>query len=196
MRPKLGRELCHHPTRSWYETHMPTDPAVQPEMAYAVHTHTCTYLLDDAGVCRWIVAARGAVPSHIQRCIGAQFVACLDLAHEGGLIGELCAGARALFVGRGADHMLLLRTGEILSVDDRRDPQGVLHHSPARPGAPFDGAEPRGSEAAARQYGQRAGLPYQAQPPPRFGVVRREGEEQTITIPTRGHGAGSGFGFF
>ena len=59
------------------------------EMAYAVHTATCSYLLDEGGVCRWIVSQQGVVPAHVRQCIGAQFVACLDLTVEGGLAGPL-----------------------------------------------------------------------------------------------------------
>jgi hypothetical protein len=134
-------------------------------MAYAVHTRTCTYLLDDDGVCRWIVSQQGVVPGHVRQCVGAQFVACLDLSVEGGLSGELRQGARALFVRHADDNMVLLRTGDITRVDDRRqgtDPQPALAAAVAAPSADFR-------------------LPYRAKPPS-FGVVRHTGEEQTITV--------------
>ena len=142
------------------------------EMAYAVHTQACTYLLDEDGVCRWIVSQQGVVPAHVRQCIGAQFVACLDLQVEGGLVGELVVGARALFVRHTGDQMVLLRTGDVHHVDDRRADQPEVAPPPAAIQAPRV------------QYGKAAGLPYRAKPPS-FGVVRRHGEEQTITISNR-----------
>ena len=94
-----------------------------PEVAYAVHTRTCTYLLDHVGVCHWIISPTGMIPVDIRQCIGAQFVACLDLTQEGGLAGEILIGAAALFVKRDADtgRQLLLRTGMIFQVETRPD---------------------------------------------------------------------------
>ncbi len=153
---------------------MPPPPS-DSEMAYAVHTRTCTYLLDVGGVCRWIVSPQGGVPPHIRQCIGAQFVACLDLNVDGGLSGELRVGGRALFVRSADDKMVLLRTGAIQRVDDRR-------------AAPDEGEPDATPPPAAvqtglvEQYGKRGGMPYRAKPPPRFGVVRIAGDEQTITV--------------
>jgi len=141
------------------------------EMAYAVNTRTCTYLLDEDGVCRWIVSPEGVVPPHVRKCIGAQFVACLDLGVEGGLVGELRSGARALFVQNAEDHMVLLRTGEIQRIDDRRQPAS-------------EQPPPAAVHQSLEQYGKRRGLPYCAQPPT-FGIVRHSGEEQTITVNRR-----------
>lgn len=61
------------------------------------------------------------VPADIRQCIGAQFVACLDLTQEGGLAGELLLGAAALFVKHDADtgRSQLLRTGMIFQVETR-----------------------------------------------------------------------------
>lgn len=205
------------------------------EMAYAVHTSTCTYLLDEDGVCRWIVSQQGVVPAHVRQCIGAQFVACLDLSVHGGLIGDLKPGARALFVRSEADRMVLLRTGLIRHVDDRRTPRHeqvirepfpLAEPEPARVSEPRDtrvgrdspvrhqtewsqpvvttlegpsgsskwkqpGAQPTYDDEPPviqpRQYGKQAGLPYRAKPP-RFGIVRRTGEEQTITVARSSRG--------
>lgn len=162
-------------------------PADRYEMAYAVHTETCTYLLDDDGVCRWIVSQRGGVPKHVQQCIGAQFVACLDMTVIGGLLGTLSIGARALFVKNTGSQMILLRTGRIEHVDDRRaasdDRMGARadegwDHGPPEPPLPPPGGFSRRYEGQA--YGKRAGMP--TEPPPRFGVVEHTGEEATVTV--------------
>jgi hypothetical protein len=93
------------------------------DIAYAVHTRTCSFMLDGEGVCRWILSSTGMVPADIRQCIGAQFVACLDLTLEGGLAGELLLGAAALFVKRdlASGKQLLLRTGMIFQVEARPD---------------------------------------------------------------------------
>jgi hypothetical protein len=148
------------------------------EMAYAVHTATCTYLLDEDGICKWIVAQQGIVPQHVRQCIGAQFVACVDVTVEGGLVGQLRPGARALFVQNAGDRMIMMRTGPIQHVDDRRV-------------AAFDENTPPPPAAALRapahgQYGKPPapipGIPRTLRVPPSFGVVEYHGEEQTITI--------------
>jgi hypothetical protein len=149
---------------------MTAPPRAGSDMAYAVHTHTCTYLLDEDGICCWIVSQRGLVPPHVRPCIGAQFVACLDLAEEGGLVGELRIGARALFVQYFEDRMVLLRTGPIQAVDDRR---ATPERGPPRP----VGADP----TVVSQYGKRSGIPY-PNPPPRFGRVKDHGEERSVTV--------------
>jgi hypothetical protein len=86
-----------------------------PDMTYAVHTAACTYLLDDDGVCRAITIT--PPPPGSERCIGAQFVACLDMRTEGGLVGELRAGAAALFAASHEGRFVLLRTQPIARVE-------------------------------------------------------------------------------
>lgn len=89
------------------------------EVAYAVHTRSCSYLLDEGGVCRWIISPTGMVPPEVRRCVGAQFVACLHSQHPGFLVGELLLSANALFVKLDEDsgRMMLLRTGVIEDVE-------------------------------------------------------------------------------
>jgi hypothetical protein len=88
-------------------------------MTYAVHTATCSYLLDEDGICRWALAPGGPAPPAAERCVGAQFVACLDLHSEGGLVGELRIGGSALFVRREGGRFVLLRTLPIVNVEIR-----------------------------------------------------------------------------
>lgn len=150
----------------------------RPEMDYAVHTRTCTYLLDDGGVCRWVMSRQGAVPDHVQRCIGAQFVACLDVETPGGLLGDLRVGSHALFVHHEGTHMVLLRTGIIERVDDRGRQELPTQPPPAMPQR----------EVPRSQYGKSAGVPLR--PPPSFGEVHLAGDEATVTVslptaPTR-----------
>src|SRR5689334_13246091 len=89
------------------------------DMAYAVHTRTCIYLLDDEGVCRWTLTPNGVPAPTAERCVGAQFVACLDLRVEGGLVGELMIGAAALFARVENGRFVLLRTPMIEYVEFR-----------------------------------------------------------------------------
>lgn len=93
-----------------------------PEMTYAVHTMTCTYLLDDDGVCRWTLSPSGLAAPGTDRCVGAQFVACLDLSAPGGLVGELVVGGAALFARSENGRLVLLRTPTIERVEYRPGP--------------------------------------------------------------------------
>ena len=65
------------------------------EIAYTAHTETCTLLLDAEGICRSVLAASNApslrigrpkrIPASAEKCIGAQYVATLDLRDPGGM---------------------------------------------------------------------------------------------------------------
>lgn len=101
-------------------------------VAYAVHTRSCTFLLDRDGLCHWIVARHGGVPPDIRGCVGAQFVASLHPELDGLLAGELLLGAAALFVKHDPESgkLVLIRTGEIVHVEDRA---AARPSSPPRP---------------------------------------------------------------
>ena len=90
-------------------------------MAYAVHTRSCTYLLDDDGICRWTLAPTGVQVPGAERYLGAQFVACLDVREIGGLVGELRNGAAALFARSENGRLVLLRTPAIEFVEHRAE---------------------------------------------------------------------------
>ena len=90
-------------------------------MAYAVHTRSCTYLLDDDGICRWTLAPTGVPVLGADRFLGAQFMACLDVREPGGLVGELRVGAAALFARSEDGRLVLLRTPQIEYVEHRAD---------------------------------------------------------------------------
>lgn len=110
------------------------------ELAYAVHTRTCTYLLDEDGFCRWILSPVGTLPSDARQCEGAQFVACVDPEAPGGLVGELRVGASALFARESDEgRLVLLRTGRIAHVELRGGqamPAATALHQPAPEPAP------------------------------------------------------------
>jgi hypothetical protein len=90
-----------------------------PETVYAVQTRTCTYLLDEEGICQRALSATAVQTTDAARCVGAQFVACLDLAAAGGLVGELRIGAAVLFARSENGRLVLLRTGPIEKVEHR-----------------------------------------------------------------------------
>ncbi|MBI5531302.1 MAG: hypothetical protein HY898_01205 [Deltaproteobacteria bacterium] len=93
------------------------------DFAYAVHTDDCTYLLDDTGICIWVLSANPSMASRLESCVGAQFVACLDERVKGFIVGELTEGASALLVATSKEtgRAQLLRTGIIRRVQ-YRDP--------------------------------------------------------------------------
>ncbi|MFO0762868.1 MAG: hypothetical protein U0359_40900 [Byssovorax sp.] len=137
-------------------------------MAYAVHTRTCTYLLDEEGICRWTLAPSGTAAPGTDRCVGAQFVASLDLTEAGGLVGELRIGAAALFARVEGGRFVLLRTLPIEHVEFRN---GAVDEPPA--------PEPR-KVAAALQHGALMEPPL---PQPSFPHIDRP------AMPARTHEA-------
>jgi len=102
------------------------------DVTYAVHTAACTYLLDEEGVCRWVMSSTGTIPPDGQQCVGAQFVACLDLRVAGGLVGELLIGASILFVrvDEESGRHVLMRTGVIENVEFRRPVGPIAREAP------------------------------------------------------------------
>jgi hypothetical protein len=85
-------------------------------IAYAAHTESCTFLLDEEGICRQVIrraAGMHRVPGEdsVGRCIGAQYVASIDAATTGGLVAMPKVGAPLLFAYVGADgRIALVRT--------------------------------------------------------------------------------------
>src|SRR5438876_2142741 len=102
-----------------------------PDIAYAAHTESCTFMLDSVGICRFVVAAptgnapapvawnghfaSGALPAHAERCIGAQYVASLAPGVKGGLLEMPELGAPLLFARIEANgRIALVRTGPLV----------------------------------------------------------------------------------
>jgi hypothetical protein len=78
------------------------------DIAYTAHTETCTLLLDAEGICRSVLAVSSRVasnggarptriPSSAEKCVGAQYVATLDLKAPGGMAAMPQVGAQMLF---------------------------------------------------------------------------------------------------
>lgn len=97
------------------------------EIVYAAHTSTCTFLLDAEGICRRVVLAptvdgkRRDNPRTASRCVGAQYVASLDLRALGGLVERPRIGAAMLFArtdSRG--RVSLVRTGLVTRFETKR----------------------------------------------------------------------------
>jgi hypothetical protein len=87
------------------------------EIAYTAHTETCTLLLDAEGVCRSVLAVStggrsdgrpARIPSSAEKCIGAQYVACLDLREAGGMASLPKPGAQMLFARTEANGRITL----------------------------------------------------------------------------------------
>ncbi|MEP7121028.1 MAG: hypothetical protein ABJE95_08970 [Byssovorax sp.] len=106
------------------------------DMAYAVHTRSCTYLLDDDGICRWTLAPTGVPVPGADRYLGAQFVACLDVREIGGLVGELRIGAAGLFARSENGRLVLLRTPAIEHVEHRPDAADFVEPEASLPAIP------------------------------------------------------------
>lgn len=96
-----------------------------PEILYAAHTATCTFLLDADGVCRKVTIdpnnKRRDVSRTASRCVGAQYVASLDGGVPGCLVEMPRKGAALLFARvdeRG--RVTLVRSGIVTGFETRR----------------------------------------------------------------------------
>ena len=156
------------------------------DFAYAVHTDVCTYLLDESGVCLWVLSPNPATARIVEACVGAQFVACSDSRVPGGLIGELIQGAGALFVTISKDtgRPILLRTGPIRRVQVRN----AGDNAPAAPRLEVIADEdlidpPTITKPTAPRPRKKSDS---VRPPNMRGAVRRktEPEEVSITLQT------------
>jgi hypothetical protein len=93
------------------------------EILYSATTDTATFLLDADGVCRWVTAAgpvakdgswRGKEAA--EHCVGAQYVASIDMRVAGGLVDLPRVGAHLVFAARDPQtgRIALLRTGPLV----------------------------------------------------------------------------------
>ena len=93
-------------------------------VAYAATTEGCTFLLDEDGVCRRVLLRHerrtdatlgGRTRSQAaRRCIGAQYVAAIDVRVEGGLVPMPRLGTPMLFAYTDDDGRLaVVRTGPL-----------------------------------------------------------------------------------
>ena len=79
---------------------------------------------------------RSLAPPGADRCVGAQFLACLDLRAEGGLVGDMRVGGAALFVRAEGSRMVMLRTLPIERVEVREVVEDA--HTEPFPTFPFN----------------------------------------------------------
>jgi len=97
-------------------------------IAYAATTMACTFLLDADGVCRRVLMTRdrradatlgGRTRAQAaKQCIGAQYVAAIDVQVEGGLVPMPRVGSPMLFAYTGADGRLaVVRTGPLVKFE-------------------------------------------------------------------------------
>ena len=93
------------------------------ELAYEAFTETCTFGLDEAGVCVRVTALPGASKAMLAiagRCLGAQYVASLDAAVEG-LLSQLPKPGTRLLFARTEDtgRIVLVRSGPLQRFEAR-----------------------------------------------------------------------------
>jgi hypothetical protein len=94
-------------------------------VAYAATTEGCTFLLDEDGICRRVLLRHGRRAADAtlggrtrtqaaRRCIGAQYVAAIDVRVEGGLVPMPRLGTPMLFAYTDDDGRLaVVRTGPL-----------------------------------------------------------------------------------
>jgi hypothetical protein len=91
-------------------------------LVYAAITESCTFRLDERGVCREISASADVSEAALaiaNRCIGAQYVASLDASIEGLLAPLPKEGTRLLFARTEDDgRIVLVRSGPLVRFDE------------------------------------------------------------------------------
>jgi len=145
-------------------------------IVYAAHTDACTFYLDDDGICRRVLKKRTKTASEekSERCLGAQYVASLDVSTEGGLIPLPRVGVPMLFayVGDGG-RIALVRTGAVVRFERLFSPEEIPDDRPSqretRPTLP--GSEPQMHDDL------RDDTPPQTERRPDSGVRPRPDEE-------------------
>lgn len=122
----------------------------QPEIAYAAHTATCTFLLDEDGICRRVVTRNknGKESRVARRCLGAQYVASLDLRTENGLVEMPTIGAALLFARIDGGRVALVKTAPLERFDTVDE---VPQPRPSAPELNLDVYEDERLEARTRQ---------------------------------------------
>jgi hypothetical protein len=113
--------------------------------AYAAHTHACTFLLDDGGICRRVLLHQKRLTLRsseghpgdddetraARRCIGAQYVASLDVRTEGGLVPMPRVGSPMLFAVVGDDgRVAIVRSGALVRFDSLEEPDSGVRSLP------------------------------------------------------------------
>jgi hypothetical protein len=101
-------------------------------VVYAAHTQTAVLFLDEKGICQRV---RGGVTAEVEKLVGAQFVASLDVSAPGALVGEPRPGVPMLFahVDTGG-RISILRTAplvrfeELAAVTTGSTASGVVEH--------------------------------------------------------------------
>jgi hypothetical protein len=91
-------------------------------ITHAAQTESVTFLLDETGICFAAVATPSAPPESFataresaERCIGAQYVASVDITAPGGLVAMPREGTPLVFAAiDGEGRVALVRTGPLL----------------------------------------------------------------------------------
>lgn len=85
-------------------------------VVYAAHTQTAVLFLDEKGICQRV---RGGVTGEVEKLIGAQFVASLDVSAPGALVGEPREGVPMLFAAVDTGGRIsLLRTAPLVRFEE------------------------------------------------------------------------------
>jgi hypothetical protein len=112
-------------------------------IAYVAHTDRATFLLDAEGICQHVIPA--ALPPHprpgdirekeaAERCLGAQYVASIDVREKGGLVDLPRAGVPLLFaIADARGRISVIRTAPLMKFEVRPQmPSGFAPRANAR----------------------------------------------------------------
>jgi hypothetical protein len=109
------------------------------EISYAAYTESATFMLDAKGICLWVAPSpssngtgemwRGREAA--DRCVGAQYVASIDMDVQGGLVELPKIGAPLIFAAVDENgRVSLLRSGPLLRFEPKKSRGSGVHERP------------------------------------------------------------------
>ncbi len=142
------------------------------EISYAAYTESATFMLDEKGICLWVAPSpssqgtgemwRGREAA--DRCVGAQYVASIDMDVQGGLVELPKIGAPLIFAAVDeTGRVSLLRSGPLLRFEAKSRRTSGVHQRPTARTPISETGNPYEDEVATLKY-RPSDLMYAATP--------------------------------
>jgi hypothetical protein len=131
------------------------------EISYAAYTESATFMLDAKGICLWVAPSpssqgtgemwRGREAA--DRCVGAQYVASIDMDVQGGLVELPKIGAPLIFASVDENgRVSLLRSGPLLRFEAKKSRGSGVHPRPTARTPISETGNPYEDEVATLKY--------------------------------------------
>jgi hypothetical protein len=160
------------------------------EISYAAYTDSATFMLDAKGICLWVAPSpssngtgemwRGREAA--DRCVGAQYVASIDMDVQGGLVELPKIGAPLIFAAVDENgRVSLLRSGPLLRFEAKKSRGSGVHQRPTARTPISETGNPYEDEVATLKF-HATDLMYAATP--KAPATERSSEREVFERPT------------